>query len=79
MYKKDLTKDLRLRLSEDDMNFLTSVADDRGVTVSACIRMIIGEYRRSLEAMKVLSATLELAKAKEMSNGDTETDFNDKL
>lgn len=45
MYKKDLTEDLSLRLSSIDMDFLRELADINNVSVSECLRRIIGEYR----------------------------------
>lgn len=79
MYNKNLTEDLRLRLSTNDMDFLRELSEKRSVSVSECIRSIIGEYRRSLETLDVLSQALTLAKEKEvqLSNGDTKTDIND--
>ena len=79
MYSKNLTKDLRLRLSEIDMDFLTELSKERTVTVSECIRQIIGEYRRSLETMDMLKKAIELERKGGLSHGDTKTDFNDKL
>ena len=77
MYEKNLTEDLRLRLSTIDMDFLRSLSEQRSVSVSECIRSIIGEYRRSLETIKVLSDAISLAKEKgvELSNGDTKTNL----
>jgi len=79
MYEKNLTEDLRLRLSKNDMDFLRDLSSKRSVSVSECIRSIIGEYRRSLETLDVLSEALALAKEKgvQLSNGDTKTDIND--
>ncbi len=77
MYKKNLTEDLRLRLSTKDMDFLRGLAEDRSVSVSEVIRSIIGEYRRSLDTINVLSKALELSKGEELSNGDTKTNIND--
>lgn len=78
MYNKNLTEDLRLRLSTNDMDFLRELSEKRSVSVSECIRSIIGEYRRSLETLDVLSQALTLAKEKEvqLSNGDTKTDID---
>lgn len=78
MYEKNLTEDLRLRLSEVDMNFLRDLSKKRSVSISECIRSIIGEYRRSLETMELLSQAIALAKDKEaqLSNGDTKTNFD---
>lgn len=79
MYEKNLTEDLRLRLSKNDMDFLRGLSEKRAVTVSECIRSIIGEYRRSLEAIDLLQEAVRLTKEKgaELSNGDTETNIND--
>lgn len=79
MYTKDLTEDLRLRLSKTDMDFLRNLSTERGASISECIRSIIGEYRRSLETLNILSNAISLAKEKEaqLSHGDTETDIND--
>lgn len=82
MYEKNLTEDLRLRLCKNDMDFLRSLADKRSVSISECIRSIIGEYRRSLEAVDVLSRALSLANSmreEKLSNGDTETNINHQL
>lgn len=78
MYNKNLTEDLRLRLSTNDMDFLRELSKKRSVSVSECIRSIIGEYRRSLETLDVLTQALTLAKEKEvqLSNGDTKTDID---
>ena len=83
MYEKNLTEDLRLRLSLTDMDFLRDLSSKRSVSVSECIRSIIGEYRRSLETLDLLSQALILAnneKEKErLSNGDTESYIDNKL
>lgn len=79
MYEKNLTEDLRLRLSQNDMDFLRDLSEKRSVSVSECIRSIIGEYRRSIEAMDVLSRAIKLAqneKEGQLSNGDTKTNLN---
>lgn len=81
MYEKNLTEDLRLRLSAQDMDFLRKTADERSVSISECIRSIIGEYRRSLETVSMMNDLLKLAKeTKEkeagLSYGDTKTDFD---
>lgn len=79
MYEKNLTEDLRLRLSKTDMDFLRELSGKRSVTVSECIRSIIGEYRRSLDAIDVLKKAIDLAnseKGGELSNGDTKTNIN---
>lgn len=80
MYEKNLTEDLRLRLSKNDMDFLRELSEKRTVSISECIRSIIGEYRRSLEAIDVLAKAINLAnkeKEAQLSHGDTETHIND--
>ena len=80
MYEKNLTEDLRLRLSKNDMDFLRELSAQRSASVSECIRSIIGEYRRSLDTLDVFKKVIDLAKLEkgvELSNGDTKTDFND--
>lgn len=80
MYEKNLTEDLRLRLSTNDMDFLRSLSAKRSVSISECIRSIIGEYRRSLETLDVLAQAISMAnkeKEAQLSNGDTETAVND--
>lgn len=81
MYEKNLTEDLRLRLSKTDMDFLRNLSAKRAVTISECIRSIIGEYRRSIEAMEIFSQAIAMAKDKEaqLSNGDTKTNINNQL
>lgn len=78
MYEKNLSEDLRLRLSKTDMDFLRDLSSKRSVSVSECIRSIIGEYRRGLETLDVLTEAIKLTKEKEvlLSNGDTKTDIN---
>ena len=80
MYEKNLKEDWRLRLSSSDMDFLRDLSSKRSVSVSECIRSIIGEYRRNLEAIDALNQALKLVnkeKGVQLSNGDTETDIND--
>lgn len=89
MYEKNLTEDLRLRLSEKDMDFLRKLSDERGMTVSQVIRAIIGEYRRSLDTISAMRSAIELVKSQQensngnnginggLSHGDTKTDFDD--
>lgn len=81
MYTKNLTEDLRLRLSTTDMDFLRSLSESRACSVSETIRSIIGEYRRSLDAVEAIKKALALAERKEGScpNGDTETDKHNLL
>lgn len=79
MYEKNLTEDLRLRLSSGDMDFLRTLSSERSISISECIRSIIGEYRRSLDTIETIKNMMELAKQKEaqLSHGDTETDKHD--
>lgn len=78
MYEKNLTEDLRLRLSKTDMDFLRNLASSRSCSVSECIRSILGEYRRSVDTLQTLNELLTLAKEKGgLSNGDTETNIDD--
>lgn len=79
MYEKNLSEDLRLRLSKDDMDFLRDLSSKRSMTVSGCIRSIIGEYRRSLDTLDLLTKAVNLANLEKegtLSNGDTETNIN---
>lgn len=81
MYEKNLTEDLRLRLSSTDMDFLRSISSERGASISETIRGIIGEYRRSLDVARTLKLAVELAQANQkkegqLSHGDTETNFH---
>lgn len=78
MYKKELSEQVRLRLSQQDMEFLRDLSSKRDISVSECIRSIIGEYRRSLATLDVLTEAIKLTKEKEaqLSHGDTETDIN---
>lgn len=64
MYDKNLNETIRLRLNNRDMDFLIDMATHMNVTVSECVRMIIGSYRRTIEKEK-------------MFNGDTKTLIND--
>lgn len=79
MYEKNLSEDLRLRLSKTDMDFLRSLSDERCVTVSEVIRSIIGEYRRSVDVMASLQQFLKITKEKEaqLSYGDTKSNKHD--
>lgn len=82
MYEKNLSEDLRLRLSKNDMDFLRNLSAQRAVSVSEVIRSIIGEYRRSLDTINLLSQAVQLAnleKGVALSNGDTKTDIDNKL
>lgn len=84
MYEKNLTEDLRLRLSKRDMDFLRDMSSKRGASISECIRSIIGEYRRSIDTLDILNkainfANKEMNKEGELSYGDTKTDIDNKL
>lgn len=81
MYEKNLTEDLRLRLSSNDMDFLRKLSSERSVSVSEVIRSIIGEYRRSLDTLSVLQDAISLVREKGemLSNGDTKTNIHDQL
>lgn len=76
MYTKNLTRDFRLRVSEEDFGFLTELAEQRYTTVSDTVRNIIGEYRRSLELLESLKTLSNAQKEKGLSNGDTESDID---
>ena len=79
MYEKNLSEDFRLRLSKDDMDFLRELSAKRSVSLSECARGIIGEYRRSLETIEVLSKAFNIAnldKGGIAVHGDTKTDIN---
>lgn len=79
MYSKNLTEDLRLRLSKKDMDFLRGLSEERATSVSECIRSIIGEYRRSLDAMNMIQNLVDLSSKEGLSDGDTKTYFDNKL
>ena len=84
MYMKNLTESFRIRFSETDMDFLRKLSDERGVSISECVRSIIGEYRRSLDTMRLFTEAINLVnkekeKEGELSNGDTKTDINYQL
>lgn len=82
MYEKNLTEDLRLRLTQEDMNFLRKLATERSLSISQVIRSIIGDYRRAQESVEYLKLAVQLAnedkKKKEemLSNGDTKTNLD---
>ena len=73
MYEKNLSEFLKLRLSSKDMEFLRDLSSKRSVSISACIRDIIAEYRRSFYSLNSID------KGVCSSYGNTKTDFNDKL
>lgn len=87
MYEKNLTEEFRLRLSKLDMDFLRDLSRDRSISVSECVRSIIGDYRRGLEFQDILKSAMTIANDLKnndiskgrLSHGDTETDINDQL
>lgn len=87
MYEKNLTEEFRLRLSKRDMDFLRDLSRERSVSVSECVRSIIGDYRRGLEFQDILKNAMTLANDLKnndnskgrLSHGDTETDINNQL
>lgn len=46
MYNKDLDQEIRFRINKTDYDFLFSLSLVRGVSLSECVRSILGEYRR---------------------------------
>lgn len=54
MYNKDLTESVRLRLTDEDMKFLSEVSEERCVSISALIRQIIGDYRRGYHILTLM-------------------------
>lgn len=46
MYLKNLKSDIRVRLSDTDIDFLRALAQQRDCTLSVLLRDIIGQYRR---------------------------------
>lgn len=77
MYKKNLTSEFRLRLTDEDMNFLRELSADRGISVSEVVRSIISEYRRSCDLVSKLDKAVNLVSTVGgLSNGDTKTDFD---
>ena len=79
MYTKDLCEDFRLRLTKKDMDFLRGLSEERGQSVSECVRAISGEYRRSLETLSALNKAWELVKEETAVHGNTKTNINNKL
>lgn len=78
IYKKNLTSDFRLRLSDEDMDFLKDLSVDRGVSVSEVVRSIISEYRRSCDLVSRLDKAIELVHTVGGAvHGDTEANIND--
>lgn len=48
MYEKNLNKDIRLRLSDEDFNVLVEVAETNNISVSQVLRSLIKRYRYSM-------------------------------
>ena len=65
MYGKNLKNDVRIRVSDRDFAFLKGLSDDRGDSISEVVRSIIGEYRRSVETMKILNEALDAARGED--------------
>lgn len=65
MYGKNLKNDVRIRISDRDFSFLKDLAEDRGESISEVIRSIVGEYRRSVETMKILNEALDVARGED--------------
>ena len=79
MYDKNLSEGMRLRLSPKDMDFLRDLSAQRAVSVSSCLRSIIGEYRRSFEALDLHTKAIifsNVEKEDKLPNGDAKTDIN---
>ena len=80
IYEKNLTEDLRLRLSPSDMDFLRDLSIKRQISVSEVLRSMISEYRRSLETIETLNKAIALinqGNGDKLFNGNTKTDIND--
>lgn len=76
MYEKNLTEYFPLRLSSKDMDFLRDLSRKRSISISECVRGIIGDYRRSFD-VPYSSATSE--KEACMFYGNSKTYFDNKL
>ena len=48
MYLKNLSCNFRLRLTQEDMEFLINLSNDREQSVSDIVRFIIGDFRRRM-------------------------------
>lgn len=80
MYAKNLTEDLRLRLTSRDMEFLRDLSYSRGLSVSEVIRSIISDYRRSCLALEAISRAVDsIDSGEDAGHGVTETAVNNKL
>ena len=73
MYDKNLTEFIGLRLSAKDMDFLRDLSHNRSISISECIRDIIGEYRRSFYSLNSIDKEVCI------SDGNSKTHFNNKL
>lgn len=62
MYEKNLSEDLRIRLSNNDLEFLKLISSQRNCSVSECVRSIIGEYRRSIESLEIFKKAIDIIK-----------------
>ena len=77
MYTTNLTEDLRLRLSSDDMDFLRELSEKRACSISEVIRSVIADYRRSVQTLDMLSKAINISiQGGKLSNGDTETNID---
>lgn len=78
IYKKNLSSEFRLRLTDEDMDFLRDMSADRGVSVSEVVRSIISEYRRSCDIVLRLEKSVDFINTlgEEAVHGDTETYFD---
>lgn len=79
IYKKNLNSEFRLRLTDEDMDFLRDLSDDRKVSVSEVVRSIISEYRRSCEIVMRLEKSVDFINTigeEAVQHGDTKTNIN---
>lgn len=76
MYEKNLTEYFPVRLSSKDIEFLRELSKKRSISISQCVRDIIGDYRRSFDV-----SSISLISEKEVcsSYGNPKTYFNDQL
>lgn len=61
MYEKNLDRNINLRMSAIDYDFLVDLADKRNIKVSELCRYIIGEYRRSMKIYELIKENEELS------------------
>ena len=76
MYEKNLTEYFPVRLSSKDIVFLRELSEKRSISISQCVRDIIGDYRRSFDVSNI---SLTSEKEACSSYGHTKTYFNDQL